>query len=191
MDTKAEVGARVREIRKARRLSLSTLGARAGVSASFLSQLERGLCSASFSTFRNISNALGIPLAELISDRTSITGRVVRADSRPQILQGPARKYLLSLPPLDAIEIFLGQFDPGASTGPEPYNHGDSQEFLMVLKGTVELEIDSVSYTLSEGDISEYRSSQLHRLSNVADVVAEVLWIVSPVTVSNDELQEI
>ncbi len=181
----SELGARIREIRKMRRLSQTELGRIAGVSASFLSQLERGACSASFGTLREISAGLGVSLGELFDEETPIGPRVVRHGERPQLIDGPARKYMLSPHPLSHMEIFAGEFDPGASTGDEPYRHGDSQEFLTVIRGNVDVQIDSRSHILFAGDTIEYRSSQLHRTVNVGDTVAEVHWIVSPVTVDS------
>lgn len=181
----AQLGARIREIRKLRRLSLTQLGELSGVSASFLSQLERGACSASFGTLRDVTEALGTSLAELFNTDQAPGPRIVRHAERPQLLDGGARKYMLSPRPLSHIEIFAGEFDPGESTGAEAYNHGDSQEFLIVIRGSVDQQIDGRSHILDAGDTIEYRSSQMHRTVNVGDEVAEVHWIVSPVTVPN------
>lgn len=181
---RVQLGARIRNVRKLRRLSLSQLGEISGVSASFLSQLERGMCSASFGTLREVSGALGISLGELFDAHPPSGPRVVRHHERPLLLEGGARKFLLSPRPLSHIEIFAGEFDPGESTGEEPYNHGDSQEFLIVIRGSVDVQIDGSSHLLSAGDTIEYRSSQMHRTVNVGADEAEVHWIVSPVTVS-------
>ncbi|KAM9861804.1 helix-turn-helix domain-containing protein [Leucobacter sp. BZR 635] len=182
-DEDAQLGARIREIRKLRRLSLTQLGDMSGVSASFLSQLERGACGASFGTLRDITEALGTTLAELFNSDQPPGPRIVRHADRPQLIHGGARKYMLSPRPLSHIEMFAGEFDPGESTGDEPYNHGDSQEFLTVIRGSVDVQIDGRSHLLDAGDTIEYRSSQMHRTVNVGDGVAEVHWIVSPVTV--------
>lgn len=183
-----EIGPKVRRWRQLRRLSLSQLGARVGVTASFLSQFERGECNASLATLRAITNALGVSIGELIGEGESGQGRVLRKSERPVIMSGAARKYLVSLPPLESVEIFSGEFDPGASSGPDAYSHGDSQEFLFVVKGEVVVEVDGEPHRLSGGDTIEYRSSQMHRTENAGTEVAEVLWIVSPVTVSSDEI---
>lgn len=183
------LGSRIRDLRVARRLSLAELGTRVGLSVSFLSQLERGLCNASFGNLRNIADALGVSLPDLVGDGRLGGERVVRKADRSMLLSGAARKYLMSLPPLDSIEIFLGEFDVGASSGDLPYSHGDSQEFLFVSRGSVVVEVDGKEYLLHEGDILEYRSSQLHRTYNAGEVLAEVLWIVSPVTVSAADLK--
>ena len=186
-----QIGGQIRKIRKLRRMSLVQLGERSGVSASFLSQFERGLCNASFASLRSITNVLGVTLSELLDREAAREERVLRAADRPVVLDGPVRKFMLSLPPLETMEIFLGEFDPGASTGPEAYRHGDSQEFLFVSRGQVTVHIDGRKNLLTEGDIIEYRSSQVHRTHNSGDSLAQVLWIVSPVTVSADEIEAI
>jgi len=186
-----EIGTRIREIRKSRKLSLAQLGKEVGVSGSFLSQLERGVCNASFGTLRSITQALGVSLPDLMGEAPPARERVLRKSSRPLLLDGAARKYLMSLPPLDSIEIFLGEFEPGSSSGEHPYSHGDSQEFFFVVRGSVVLELDGVEYNLNEGDMAEYRSSQMHRTANKSQELAEVLWIVSPVTVSSKEIEPI
>lgn len=177
------LGTRLRMLRERRRLSLTNVASRADLSASFLSQLERGKCNASFGSLRKIASALGVSLAELFEDDDPTGVRVLPKDDRPQLASGPARKYMLSLPPLTNVECFIGEFDPGASTGADPYTHGDSQELFLVIRGEVSVEIDGKEYLLRSGDSVEYRSSQPHRTHNYGTELAEVLWIVSPVTV--------
>ena len=179
------LGVRLRTLRERRRLSLTNVASRAELSASFLSQLERGKCNASFGSLRKIAAALGVSLAELFEDDEPTGVRVLAKGDRPQLASGPARKYMLSLPPLTNLECFVGEFDPGASTGPEPYTHGDSQELFLVLRGEVSVEVDGKGYLLGAGDSVEYRSSQPHRTYNNGAELAEVLWIVSPVTVTD------
>jgi mannose-6-phosphate isomerase-like protein (cupin superfamily) len=71
-------------------------------------------------------------------------------------------------------------FDPGGSTGDEPYTHGDSEELLLVLAGRVHLQLGSELLDLSTGDSVNYRSSTPHRVSNPGDEPAEVLFVISP-----------
>jgi mannose-6-phosphate isomerase-like protein (cupin superfamily) len=77
--------------------------------------------------------------------------------------------------------VYVGEFDPGASTG-DAYVHGDSQELLLVVAGTVRVEIGEQAHVLSAGDSIEYSSAAPHRTENCGEEQAEVLWIVSPPT---------
>jgi mannose-6-phosphate isomerase-like protein (cupin superfamily) len=71
-------------------------------------------------------------------------------------------------------------FEPGGSTGKERYTHGDSEEVLLVLSGTVRLELGERAFALVAGDSIDYRSSVPHRVVNVGATPAEALFVISP-----------
>ena len=106
---------------------------------------------------------------------------MLHRESRPALEFGNlGRKYLLTPRPLEHLEVFAAELDPGGSTGDEPYTHGDSEELLAVLSGRVSLQLGSEVFELAEGDSIDYRSSVPHRLTNVGEDNAEVMWIISP-----------
>jgi transcriptional regulator with XRE-family HTH domain len=190
-DDRAALGRRLHAFRQARNLSLRALGEATGTTASFLSQLERGVSGATVSTLMRIADALSISVSDLFEDRNPALHRVLRRGDRPALPQAAGyRKTLLSQPPIRAFEVYVGTFDPQGSTGPEPYTHGDSQEMMFVLKGQVEITLGPDRYRLGEGDSIEYRSSTPHRIANAGDGVAEVQWIISPATSAKAELDE-
>src|ERR1700761_4209717 len=155
-DHRVALGQRIRRLRSRRHLSLSALAKHVGSSTSFLSQLERGTTSASISTLRRLSAGLGVTLAELFDEEAEPPMSVLRRADRPSIeTAGGTRKSLLTPPPLRHIEVYAGEFDPGASTG-EPYVHGDSQELFLVIAGTVRVEVGEQSHVLEAGDSIEY-----------------------------------
>src|SRR5882757_1579543 len=128
-----------------RKMSLRSLAEYAGASASFISQLERGHTSASIGMLRRIAGSLGLTMADLFSEDAASGPRVLRHADRPELPAGP-----------------------GARTGPDPYTHGDAQEFLLVLHGQVVLWLGEPGqqdeYRLGAGDSVEYRTSSPHRL---------------------------
>lgn len=106
---------------------------------------------------------------------------MLRRDERPSLSFGVlGTKRLLTPRPLSNLEVFVGELDAGGSTGTEPYAHGDSEELLIVLNGTVQLELGGEVHELTSGDSIDYRSSTPHRISNHAQSTAEVIWIISP-----------
>jgi len=176
-----DVGERLRDIRSLRRATLRTIAERAGVSESFLSQVERGRASASIASLRRIAGALGVTVAELFESGAPPRPRVLRREERPSLAFGIlGRKLLLTPGPLQHLEVFVGELDPGGSTGAEPYAHGDSEELFVVLAGHVQLELGGDKYELESGDSIDYRSSTPHRANNVGEEPAEVMWIISP-----------
>jgi len=179
--TEVDVGERLRDLRRLRRATLKTIADRAGVSESFLSQVERGRASASIASLRRIANALGVSVADLFEPDGPPRPRVLRKDERPALAFGVlGRKLLLTPQPLQHLEVFVGELDPGGSTGPEPYAHGDSEELFVVIAGAVQLELGGDLHDLEAGDSIDYRSSTPHRITNVGEERAEVMWIISP-----------
>ena len=176
-----DVGERLRAIRGLRRATLRTIADRAGVSESFLSQVERGRASASIASLRRIAGALGVSVADLFEPSGPPRPRVLRRDERPALAFGIlGRKLLLTPRPLQHLEVFVGELDQAGSTGTEPYAHGDSEELFVVLAGNVQLELGGEVHELEAGDSIDYRSSTPHRVVNIGDDRAEVMWIISP-----------
>jgi transcriptional regulator with XRE-family HTH domain len=179
--TEVDVGERLRLLRQSRRATLRTIAARSGLSESFLSQVERGRSSASIASLRRIADALGVSMADLFGPDCVQGPRVLRRDERPALSFGIlGRKLLLTPRPLDHLEVFAGELEVGGSTGEQPYAHGDSEELFVVLSGTVQLELGGEVFELEHGDSIDYRSSTPHRISNVGQELAEVMWIISP-----------
>lgn len=175
------VGAQVRALRHARRMTLREIGERAGLSESFLSQLERGHTGATIASLQRIAHALGVEVSDLFAADGSRRPRVIRATDRQKVAWGRlGRKAFLTPKPFEFLEVVAAEFEPGGSTGDEPYRHGDSEELLHVVRGSVELELDGEVIVLKAGDSAHYRSSALHRVSNPGQAEAEVLFIVSP-----------
>jgi transcriptional regulator with XRE-family HTH domain len=177
----ALLGARIRQYRALRRMSLRELSAAAGTSPGFLSQFERGHVNASIATLRRLTDCLGLTIADLFDEEAGTLPRVVQATERTVLNMGEgARKQLISPRPLQNVEVYLVDLDPLAHTGPERYVHGDSQEICLVLSGEVCFDIDGTDHHLGTGGSIEFRSSTPHRVVNNSMAPASVLWIISP-----------
>ena len=177
------LGNRIKAYRTTRRLTLRQLGDMIGTTASFLSQLERGLSGANTSTLMLIANALGISLADLFDDCEVSPHAVLTRVERPALPTSEGyRKTLLSRRPIHEMEVYCGEFAVGGSTGDVPYTHGNAHEMFLVLRGRLQLTLGDESFILEEGDSIEYSTSTPHKTINVGDTVAEVLWIIAPPT---------
>lgn len=186
MESGHEVGARIAKARKLRGATLRDIATAAGVSPSFLSQLERGLTNASVASLRKIASALGVPVADLLETHPRHTHGVLRAEHRPSTpLSSGSEKFVVAQPPVQHVEIYVGRFQVGGATGQDPYIHGTSQEFLIVLTGKVLLELGEHTYVMGPHDSIEYLSSVPHRVQNIGTTVAEVMWVTSPPTTSS------
>jgi transcriptional regulator with XRE-family HTH domain len=175
-----DLGLRIRAYRQMRKLTLRQVAERSEVSVSFLSQLERGTSGASIPTLRSIAEALGLSLSDLFSAEPTQAHRVLRAAERPTIQASGVDKFLLTRRPLQHLEVLEGVVQDGAMVGNRSHRHGDSQELLLVLDGSVRLILDDREHVMDRGDSIEYRSSSTHCVVNDSGTTARVLWIISP-----------
>jgi len=190
-DAHQVLGMRLKSLRLGRRLSLRDLAEATGTSASFISQLERGLTGASTASLNQISSALGVSVAMLFEDSAAGHHGALRRSERPSLPPSDGcRKMLLSRPPLSDMEVYVGEFDIGGSTGPALYTHGDAHEMLVVLRGVVEVSLGEARHVLEEGDSIEYATSTPHRSENIGSGRAEVMWIIAPPTSVRAELDQ-
>ncbi len=179
------IGRRIRELRIHQGKKLKDLSKKVGVTASFLSQVERGIAVPSISSLKKISDALNISITSLFDEKEEKkTARdfspVVRKSER-KILH-PSRGvtyHLLSRNLQGKIEFLLAIYDAGASTGNEPYSHR-GEECALVLKGKLEVQIGSFAYTLGKDDSISFSCEIPHRVRNVGKVPAVSIWCITP-----------
>jgi transcriptional regulator with XRE-family HTH domain len=180
------VGQRIRDLRRARSLSLEAVAARTDLSIGFLSQIERGLSSPSLRVLATLADVFGVGIAALFGTKSNEDGRsdgvVTRAPERAELKlwRSGISKQLLSPAGSDSrLNLFLVHMEPGASTGDELYTH-DGEEAGLVLEGGMTLAVDAETWTLKTGDSFRFASRRPHRFSNpAADAKAVVLWVNS------------
>ncbi|WP_395245980.1 helix-turn-helix domain-containing protein [Agromyces sp. MMS24-K17] len=166
----ARLGAHVRRLRLRRGDTLVQVAERTGLSHPFLSQVERGLAQPSLSSLRRIAVALGTSPIELVAaaeDRPHTVEHAVppfevhRRGDRPQLAagfaDGDARMLAHSDRPFHPIEFTGSDAEPGPS-----YVH-DEDEFVLVTRGTVVIELDGRRDLLDEGDAVYYAGGVPHR----------------------------
>jgi transcriptional regulator with XRE-family HTH domain len=187
------IGQRLAELRKEHRYSIRKLALRAKVSASLISDVERGKVEPSISTLKRLSAALGTTLTYFFTEPAKQTGRVVRAgerlvlrrtgDSKGEIrsaIQTSGIRFELASPEqAEGIEAIYGRYDVGASLGEEPVTH-EGEEWGMVLRGRLKVWVGDEIHFLDPGDAIWYPSTIPHRMENVADEATEYIWIDTP-----------
>ncbi len=179
------IGRRIRELRIHQGKKLKDLSKKVGVTASFLSQVERGIAVPSISSLKKISDALNISITSLFDEKeekktSEAFSPVVRKNER-KILH-PSRGvtyHLLSRNLQGKIEFLLAIYEVGASTGNEPYSHR-GEECALVLKGKLEVEIGSFAYILGKDDSISFSCEIPHRVRNVGRVPAVSIWCITP-----------
>ena len=176
-----QLGPRIRALRQARNVTLRELAARAGVTESFLSQVEREVTSPSIASVQRIARALDLAIAELFTEEPP-RGRVVRRAERRRIAYPGlhAVDEFLTAGMSGRLQVILSTIEPGGGTGDEPYAHDSDEEVVIVLSGQLELWVADERHVLEEGDSIAYSSRLLHRNVNSSDRPATVLFCVTP-----------
>jgi transcriptional regulator with XRE-family HTH domain len=176
-----DLGARIRALRLARGATLRSLAVQAGVTESFLSQVERGVASPSIASVQRIARALGQSIAELFAadDRAGI---VVRAAERRRVVyQGlGAVDEFLTRATDGRLQVILSTIEPGGGTGDEAYSHDSDEEVVVVLEGALDLWVGPEHYRLETGDAVTHSSRVPHRNTNPGPGIARVLFCITP-----------
>lgn len=160
-------------------MSVRGLAEVASISASFLSQVEKGSTNMSIGRMIDIANALRVPIESLLGTRLSSGPQVTTRAERPVLSEeNGSRKTLITRQSTSPMEVYSAELDVGGSTGADLYIHGDQDEVIIVIKGNVNFQVGKQLFTMTEGDSLEFRSSTPHRAHNVGDTKAEVLWVI-------------
>lgn len=174
-------GAKVRTLRKQKRLTLAALAEKTGRSVSLISQIETGNVSPSFSSMQIIAEALGVTLGRMISDETLDEGGeffILEPAARKILLtQGEVKHQLLSRGLPLPFEFNIVEVPAGTSTG-DMYSHAGA-ECGLLLEGVLEVEVNGKVNRLQPGDSITLKSSVPHRLSNPGKKSARAAWVNS------------
>ncbi len=96
MDKKMLLGARIKEIRRRQRLSQETLGERAGISAQYISNIERGRENPTLDLLIRLADALKVSLADMCDFESLEDRRKVRAAIQQMLKTGDTERLRLA-----------------------------------------------------------------------------------------------
>ena len=176
-----QLGPRIRSLRQARQVTLRELAERAGVTESFLSQVEREVTSPSIASVQRIARALDLGIADLFVDEPPL-GRVVRRAERRRIAYNGlnAVDEFLTAGRDGRLQVILTTLEPGGGTGDEGYTHESDEEVAIVLEGRLELWVGDEHHLLADGDSITYSSRLPHRNRNPGPERAVILFCATP-----------
>lgn len=160
-------------------LSLRELAEQVNLTASFLSQVERGLASPSIESLRAISKALDVPVFHFFIDMEGYNPVIRRRERRRLILPEAGITYELLTPVNREMEMILATLEP--TDGDIPLiHHQHTEECIYVLEGELEVELSDERYVLQAGDTIYFEGPLLRRLSGRGDKTVRYLAIITP-----------
>jgi len=180
-----DLGARVRELRKARDWTLEQAASQAGLARSTLSKIENGQMSPTYDALKKLAVGLEITVPQLFTppSKGQVTGRMIvtRTDEgtgtatatyeHELLAEGLRKKQMLPYRArirARAIEEFDG------------WVRHDGEEFLYVLTGQIRLYTEFYEpVDMRRGDSAYYDATMGHNVISVSAEDATILWVTS------------
>ena len=182
-----DLGARIRTIRKQKKMTLVELSQSTGVAQASLSRIETGIMNGTVESHRKISEALGMSLAELykgLDPKAEEISYQSHEDAKQSavIKNDDIRLELLTT------QLNIRKFAPVLITIPsektvtfEKLARG-TDKFLWIQAGNITVTVDGKDYTLHTNDTIYFDASFGHSLKNTKTETAKVLSVTSPAT---------
>jgi transcriptional regulator with XRE-family HTH domain len=166
------LGARVRELRHERGLTLKALGRRAGLSHPFLSQLERGLARPSVGSVERIAGALDVPVGALWSTPRPEVAEIVRS------AEGDVADGVRQLWASDG-GMRVREWSGGGRSWPDATETTSGEVLLYVIRGAIEVDLDGTFHDLAAGDAMKFDGAVRHRVRRRGPATTRALYIAS------------
>lgn len=179
------LGARVRELRKARNWTLEQAAQQAGLARSTLSKIENEQMSPTFDAVKKLAEGLGISIPQLFTPPKTdqVMGRmaVTKSDEGKQHLTGTYEHDLL------AANLTRKQMLPYRArirardfAEFEGWVRHDGEEFLYVLSGVIRLFTEFYEpVEMRRGDSAYYDAAMGHNVISTSQEDAVILWVTS------------
>lgn len=177
-----QIGSRIKQLRKQKKMSLTELAELTKVQIATLSRIENGIMTGTLACHMKIAQALGIELIDLyqglqrdlepaspddkLEAIASADGKVVSEILATQLVN---RKLLPSI-----IRMAPNSASPKESKAP------GSEEFLYVLEGSIEVAMGSQKVRLNGGMSLILNAGREHFLQNTNDKPARILSVLTP-----------
>lgn len=176
-----EIGRRIKSARQARGLTLKAVEAASGVSATHVSEIERGAASPTIGALTRIAHALGKrPGYFLEESEIGEASLVTRADRvRESAGAGCTVERLTVGIPGGRLQASRVTLAPGKGHRADAHAH-DGVELILVLSGRVDVTVASERHSLAAGDAIHIDAQHPHAYRNGSpDEPAVVLWMAS------------
>jgi transcriptional regulator with XRE-family HTH domain len=165
------IGAKVRKLRVARKLTLQAVARETGFSTALISQIENDNVSPPIATLSRLSKFFDVKIGIFFADDNDCPYEVVRKGEQKPVHRsgthpGTSREYnyqsLSFRKQNKKMEPFLLTV-AGSGDGESNCSH-EGEEFLYIVEGTAELLLEGELVLLEEGDSVYFNSSLRHRL---------------------------
>ncbi|UCF56493.1 MAG: helix-turn-helix transcriptional regulator [Deltaproteobacteria bacterium] len=170
------LGKRLMKLRRGKKLTLKNLANETGLSAKYITQVEKGEVIPPVSVILQLSRALEIDSGVLLTEEKKRKGKKSDEDYQKrtedytyETLTPEARHKHLK-----AFKVFI---DPKSDHKGVRYQHL-GEEFIYVFKGKIEVTVGENKNTLGPDECLHFNSSIVHKLRNISTEKAELLVVL-------------
>jgi transcriptional regulator with XRE-family HTH domain len=177
-----ELGRRIKQLRLAQGSTLKEIEAKVGVSATHVSEIERGKTSPTVGALAKIAAALQVNPSFLVDlpvgDEVSFTRKPER-DRLVGATNNAQWEILTKDRPYAELSLFMLELGSDMKS-PLQQSPRSGDEFLHVLDGILQVELGDEKLVLRRGDSMHFRASRAAKLLNLGDNRCRVFVAVWP-----------
>lgn len=180
-----DLGARVRELRKARDWTLEQAANQAGLARSTLSKIENGQMSPTYEALKKLAVGLEISVPQLFTapSKGQVNGRmaITRSDEATHQITTTYEHDLLSETLTQKKMLpYRAHVRARSMDDFDGWVRHDGEEFLYVLTGTIRLYTEFYEpVEMKRGDSAYYDAAMGHNVVSVSQEDATILWVTS------------
>lgn len=173
------LGARIRQTRNTKAITLQELSDRSGLSKGFICQLENDKATPSLQALEKISSGLGVPVAFLFLKPEERLYVVRESEqSANSFLSEGVQMQMLSAKGRQ-LRMMIMELPPGAVLhGADGHAH-EGEECHMILQGTVKYTQGEQTAVLRQGDSVHFNGYIHHRVENFGHSLARILCVTN------------
>ena len=178
------IGKKMKELREAKKMSLTDLSKKSGVQIATLSRIENKKMTGTLESHINIAKALGVELPHLYHNlaASSVEDSLAQGIHSETFSYNDKASYEILTANLLSKKMMpmVLRIEEGGRTNSEK-NLPGSERFLFVLEGKITVYIEEKTCPLSKNQTLYFDSSFKHHFENAGKVVAKVIVVGTPV----------
>ena len=180
------IGAKIKELRRAHKMTLQDVANEIGFSTALISQIENNNVSPPIATLSKIAHFFGVKIGHFfIENEEECPYEVLRGSERtivPRVVSKDGTNHGYFYESL-SVRKQNKKMDPFLLTlnekvaNTDTYSH-NGEEFLFVISGSAELLLDDESVVLNGGDSVYFDANLKHRLTSRGNEEVKVMVVV-------------